>query len=67
MEDDKKYRKKMTEVEEKATEALACVGCEYDRLKATKLADILCWHQITPNAIGGKDAKYKNWQDICGL
>ena len=43
------------------------MGCEYDGLKATKLSDILCWHQITPNEIGGKDANYNKWQEICVL
>ena len=55
------------DVEEKATEALARVSCEYDRLKATELTDLLCWHQIPPNEIDGKDANYDKWQDIRGV
>ena len=41
------------------------MGCEYDRVKATELSDLIHWHQIPPNKIGGKDANYDKWQDIC--
>ena len=67
MEDDKKYRKKMTEVEEKATEALACVGSDFDRLKATDITYLLRWYQVPRNELGGKDANYNTWLDIYGV
>ena len=46
------------DVEEKATEALDHVGCEYDQLKPTELTYLLHWHQIPPNEIGINDANY---------
>ena len=67
MEDDKKARKKLTDVEEKATEALARVGSDFERLKATELTDLLRWYQVPPNELGGKDANYNKWLEICGV
>ena len=58
MEEDKKDFKNLMYVEQKVTEALDHVDCEYDQLKATDLIDILRWHQIPPNEICGKDANY---------
>ena len=67
MEDDKKARKKLTDVEEKATEALARVGSDFERLKATELTDLLRWYQVPLNELGGKDANCNKWLDICGV
>ena len=64
MEDDNKYHKKLVDAEKKVIEALALLGCEYDRLKATELTNLLCWHQIPPNEIGGNDSKYNKWREI---
>ena len=55
MEDDKKYRKKLADVEEKATEALARVGSDFGQLKATEITYLLCWYQVPRNELGGKD------------
>ena len=67
MEDDKKSRKKLTDVKEKVTEVLACVGSDFNRLKATELIDLLRWYQVPPNELGGKDANYNKWLEICGV
>ena len=67
MEDDKKYRKNLADVEEKATEALACVGSDFDQLKANEITYLLCWYQVPRNELGGKDANYNTWLDIYGV
>ena len=67
MEDDKKARKKLTDVEEKATEALARVGSDFERLKATELTDLLRWYQVPSNELGGNYANYNKWLEICGV
>ena len=56
MEDDKKTLKKLMEVEEKDIEALVCDGSQYKQLKAADLVNLLHWHQLPPNEIGGKEA-----------
>ena len=67
MEDDKKSRKKLTDLEEKSTEALARVGSDFDWLKATDLTDLLLWYQVPPNKLGGKGANYNKWMEIFGV
>ena len=67
MEDGKKSRKNLAYVEDKAMEALACVGSDFDQLKATKLTDLLRWYQVPPNKLGGKDSNYNKWLKIYGV
>jgi hypothetical protein len=66
MEKDKEVRSKLEKFEGRATEALMRVGCDYVKLKGTELVDILRWHQIPSNEIGGVAANYKKWLELCG-
>ena len=66
MEKDKEVRSKLENFEGRATEALMRVGCDYVKLKGTELVDILRWHQIPSNEIGGVAANYKKWLELCG-
>ena len=46
---------------------MVCVGSQYEQLKAANLVNIFRWHQSTPTEIGGKEANYKKWQEVCGI
>ena len=58
------FTRPIRRIREVATEALARVGSNFDRLKATDLTDLLRWYQVPPNEHGRKDSNYNKWLEI---